>query len=342
MRTLRRVLGDQARTPRFIETVHGRGYRFITPVSATIPPARPAMMGSPCHSLPATGSSPPLFVGRDAELAQLAQWWTTVQQGQRQVGMLVGEPGIGKTALVEAFVAEVAATAEVWVGHGQCIDHYGAGEAYLLVLEAMGRLCPGPAGAPLVAVLRQYAPSWLVHLPALLTPEDRERLEHLASSVTPARMLRELAEALDVLTAERPLVLVLEDLHWSDRATLEWLAYVVRRRDPTRLLILGTYRPVDVIVHAHLLRAIVAELRHHPQYTELVLDYLSEAAIAAYLWQRCGAQPVSPGLPQLLHQRTSGNPLFLVAMVDELVRQRLLETVGEAGGSRGALRTSTG
>src|SRR5439155_20968332 len=275
--------------------------------------------------------------GRDAELAQLGQWWTTVQQGQRQVGMIVGEPGIGKTALVEAFVAQVRATEDVWVGHGQCLDNYAAGEASLPVLEALGRLGRGSEGAALVTVLRQYAPSWLGHLPALWSPEDRERLERMASGITPARMLRELAEALEVLTAARPLVLVLEDLHWSDRATLEWLAYVIRRRDPARLLILGTYRPVDVIVHAHPLRPLLAELRQHPQYAELVLDYLSAAATAAYLRQRCGAQPVPTGLPQLVHQRTSGNPLFLVAMVDELARQGLLETVGDAGGSQRAL-----
>jgi hypothetical protein len=101
--------------------------------------------------------------------------------------LIIGEPGIGKTALVETFVAQVRATAEVWVGHGQCVDQYGAGETYLPVLEALGRLGRGPEGALLVAVLRQYAPSWLIHLPALLASEDRERLEHLASSVTPAR-----------------------------------------------------------------------------------------------------------------------------------------------------------
>ena len=149
----------------------------------------------------------------------------------------------------------MCATEDVWVGHGQCLDQYGAGEAYLPVLEALGRLCRAPEGAPLVAILRQYAPSWLVHLPALHAFGDRERLVPLASGVTPARMLRELAEALEVLTGTRPLVLVLEDLHWSDRVTLEWLAYVVRRRDPVRLLILGTYRPVDVMVHAPALRA---------------------------------------------------------------------------------------
>jgi predicted ATPase len=146
-------------------------------------------------------------------------------------------------------------------------------------------------------------------------------------------MLRELAEALEVLTATRPLVLVLEDLHWSDRATLEWLAYVVRRRDAARLLLLGTYRPVEVMVSMHPLRAILAALRHHPQYAELRLDALCEAAVVAYLRQRCGTEPVPPDLPQLVHQRTGGHPLFLVTMVDELVRQRLLERVGDAGGS---------
>ena len=332
IREVRQALGDAARTPRFIETVHGRGYRFIAPVRPLASARRPALLGAPHAVPPPLVRRPPYFVGRDAELAQLTHWFTTACQGTRHVGIIAGEPGIGKTALVDAFVAQVAARGDVWVAHGQCIEPYGVGEPYRPVLEAFGRLGRDAAGAALLPVLQQYAPSWLVHLPALLPPEERERLAHTGSGVTPTRMLRELAEALEVLTAARPLVLVLEDLHWSDHATLEWFAYVGRRRDPARLLLLGTYRPVEVIVHAHPLRPLLAELQHHASCVELVLDYLSAPAVAAYLTQRWATTALPAGLPRLLHQRTSGHPLFLVAMVDELVRQQLLETVGTTEG----------
>ena len=73
-------------------------------------------------------------------------------------------------------------------------------------------------------------------------------MQRQGQSATQARMLRELAEAVEVLAAERPLVLVLEDLHWSDPSTVEALALLARRREAARLLVLGTYRPVDLIL----------------------------------------------------------------------------------------------
>jgi DNA-binding winged helix-turn-helix (wHTH) protein len=325
MRTLRRVLGDEARTPRFIEAVHGRGYRFIAPVSAQVASREPvAVVEAPRLSRPPFFSCPLHFVGRDTELARLAQWWTTARQGTRQIGVIAGEPGIGKTSLVAAFIARAAAGEDLMVGHGQCIEPYGAGEPYLPVLEALGRLCRGPEGPRLVTVLRQYAPSWLVHMPALLPPAEWAALQRMVGSAVQPRMLRELTEALDVLTAERPLVLVLEDLHWSDRATLEWLAYVARRLDPARLLLLCTYRPVDAIVRGHPLREVLTELWQHGQCVELALDSLSAAEVSAYLAQRFGDTRLAADLARVLHQRTNGNPLFLITMVDELVRQQVI------------------
>lgn len=131
------------------------------------------------------------------------------------------------------------------------MEHYGAGEAYLPVLEALGRLCREADGKDVIALLRQQAPTWLVQLPALLNTVELEELQRRTAGMTRERMLRELAEALEVVTRERPLVLVLEDLHWSDVSTLDWLAYVARRQERARLLVIGTYRPVEVLTRDH-------------------------------------------------------------------------------------------
>ena len=263
-------------------------------------------------------------MGRDSELIAVQTWFDAVRHGKRRVGFIAGEPGIGKTTLVNAVVAHIIESGAAWVGRGQCIQHYGAGEAYLPVLEALGRLSRTPECRHLGDILRHHAPSWLVHLPTLLSLDERKAYARRTQPVTSTRMVRELAEALEVLTAEHPLIIVLEDLHWSDTATLEWLSYVAHRYDPARLLVLATYRPVDVIVHTHPLRQLLTELRTHENGAELVLDYLSEAAIVAYLHQRLNAKPFPSDLAHLLHQRTTGNPLFLTAIIDELVRLHML------------------
>ena len=171
--------------------------------------------------------------------------------------------------MVEAFRAAVATDPAVWLAAGQCVEHYGTGEAYLPVLEALGQLCRGPGGERLVTLLRQHAPTWLVQMPWLLTTAHREQLRDELQGATRERMLREFAEVVDTLTAETPLVLILEDLHWSDYATLDLLALLARRRTPARLLVIGTYRPVEAIVHHHPLRTVVQDLQRHGHATEL-------------------------------------------------------------------------
>src|SRR5215468_4468911 len=236
---LRKVLGETAQAPRFIQTVHRRGYRFLgqfptvtAPASPTaapalpLPPAAALALPLPPAALPVP---PPLCVGRDGVLAQLHRWLAHVRQGTRHIVWLTGEPGIGKTTVVNAFVAQAAAAGDLWLARGQCVEHYGAGEAYLPVLEALGRLCREPAGAALLPVLEQQAPTWLAQMPALLSAPALEAVQHRVQGATQERMLREVAEAVEVLTATRPLLLVLEDLHWSDYATLDLLTYLARR-----------------------------------------------------------------------------------------------------------------
>ena len=322
---LRRVLGETRQAPQFIETVARRGYRFIGAVQRVAPAAAADLAGLRPPQPPA---APGLLVGREAALAQVQGWWARAQQGERQVGFVTGEAGLGKTTLVDAGCAWMAAAGPLRLGRGQCLHHHGAGEAYLPVLEALGQLCRGPQGAALVAQLAQYAPTWLLQMPAFLSPADVEGLHRRVLGATQERMLRELAEALDVLTAEQLLVLVLEDLHWSDAATLDLLAYLARRRGPARLLVLGTYRPAEAWARGHPLYAIKQELSLHGLCQDVALAWLTEAEVGQYLAARFAGCEVPAALVRLVAQRTDGNPLFLTTMVDYLVRQGWVAGVG--------------
>src|ERR687887_632757 len=128
---LRRELGDRARAPQFIETMHER----------------------------------PLLVGREVELEHLRERWRHAQGGTRQVVFVTGDPGTGKTALLNAFLDQLSSDMPLWIARGQCIAHYGSGEGYLPVLDALGQLCRDTTDARVLELLKQYAPTWMIHLP---------------------------------------------------------------------------------------------------------------------------------------------------------------------------------
>ena len=197
------------------------------------------------------------------------------------------------------------------------------------MLEALGRMGRDPGGDALVATLRRYAPTWLAELPALLTDEDLDAVQRRTQGSTRERMLRELIEAIDAISSETPLVLLLEDLHWSDSATVDLLAMLARRRDAARLLIVGTYRPADVAAAAHPLQSVKQELQLHGHCEELPLEFLSEAAVGEYVARRLPGESIPSRLAQVLHRNTSGNPLFLVNLIDHLVARGHVREVDE-------------
>jgi DNA-binding winged helix-turn-helix (wHTH) protein/predicted ATPase len=338
IRQLREALHDDAAEPVYIETAHRRGYRFIGKLSEpgstakkpAVTSATPASAPSPNVAAVGPSTDAQGVLGRDAELAKLDGWLEHALAGGRQTVFVTGEPGIGKTTLVHAFLRQMSRDSAILVARGQCLEHYGSGEAYLPVLDGFSRLCRSAAATRVLNCLRQHAPSWLAQMPSVVQSGERSVLQSQAQGATRERMLREMAEAIEALAVESPLLLVLEDLHWSDYSTLDLISYVARRQDRARLMVIGTYRPVDVIVGDHPLKGVKRELQAHNLCRELPLEYLSEEVIAEYLNTRFPGHQLPARLRRTIHQRTEGNPLFMVNLVEYLIDQKMI--VEETGG----------
>ncbi len=318
---LRKTLGEPATGQKYVETVPGRGYRFAADVREIQRRESAAWHGSRPAAKPAFAH----VVQRRNELEFLDQCLERALSGTRQVVLVSGEAGIGKTTLADAFAEQASGRTALWYGYGQCLDHQGPGEAYMPVLEALSRMCRGTAGDDLIDFLARCAPTWLVQMPWLLSSSRLEGLQRAALGATRDRMLREIVESVEILTTGKPLLLVLEDLHWADYSTVELIARLAHRREPARLLIIGTYRPGDAKLREHPLRAAIQESQARGLCQELRLRFLDEEGVEEYLSSRFDGGKVPVGLASVLHGRTEGNPLFLTKVVDHWLPLGLLE-----------------
>jgi predicted ATPase/DNA-binding winged helix-turn-helix (wHTH) protein len=325
MLDLRKALGDDAREPRFIQTVPKRGFRFIAPITEGTDSARPqverrsAMQSRPTVDtvLPTAATS---IVNRDAEMASLTAEFALAAAGQRQVIFVTGEPGIGKTALVDAFCeqasAGVSASRSASIARGQCVEGFAIKEEYYPITEALRQLCASSEGDKACRVLARIAPAWLACI-------GRDGADGPGASAS-ERMPGDLCSALEELTAERPLMLIFEDLQWADDATLHLISALARRRGPAKLLLLATYRPQDVATEKPL-RGLKQDLRMRRLCTEIALEPLARAAVrelvSRELGLEAGQEELPRGLAGFVHRRSEGNPLFVIAILEHLMAQ---------------------
>jgi predicted ATPase len=129
---------------------------------------------------------------------------------------------------------------------------------------------------------------------------------------------------------EKPLLLVLEDLHWSDTSTVDFISSMARRRNAAKLMLIGTYRPVDVVLASHPVKTVKQDLLIHRLCHEVALRPLEEPEVARYLALESRGFAVPEGLAGLIYRHTEGNPLFMVAAIAHLCDRGLLALEDDA------------
>ena len=311
---IRRALGDDPIRPRFIRSLVKRGYIFIAPVVET-----PV-------DLNATQSLPP-FVGREPEMNRLLGALDHAAGSQRQIVFVTGEPGIGKTALCEAFLRVASTRHALRASWAQCMRLSGPSEPYYPLIDLLTRLARSTDDDTVAATLARHAPSWLPQLPALADSTSHAFAAGTQVS-TAARMLREVVTAFEALAEHSTLVLWIEDLQWADPATIDVVTSLGQRRDAAKLLLLATIRPSEPIAASATLRRAQVDLLARPHSSELRLHPLSAEEVDRYLELRLGPD-VSRQSSPVLYRLTNGNPLFLVTALEHLVRKgHVVERVG--------------
>jgi predicted ATPase/DNA-binding winged helix-turn-helix (wHTH) protein len=322
MLELRKVLGDDVVSPRFIQTIPKRGYTFV----ARVTESAEAKNGAAHLAAAGVAHTEPdsVFIDRDEEMLRLQSALESAAAGQRQVVCVAGGAGIGKTALVDAFLRRNH-SAGLTVARGQCVEALGRKEEYYPLMEALAHLCASPDGDRACRILARVAPGWL---PARSEGQTAPAEPVATRSV---RMPGELCSALEELAAEKPLVLVFEDLHWADDSSLGVISALARRRTPGRLMVLATYRAHDGLADPGL-KSLKQDLLIRRLCIELNLGPLARQAVAQLLSRELGQEPV-PGLAEFIYGRSEGNPLFVKAMLEHLIAERYLVRE-EAGGWR--------
>jgi DNA-binding CsgD family transcriptional regulator/tetratricopeptide (TPR) repeat protein len=248
----------------------------------------------------------PVFVGRDAELAALTAALDAAVAGEPTVVLLGGEAGVGKTRLVEE-AAGRANDAGARVLAGSCIEMGGEGLPFGPLAHVFRSLMRDTSPEELDAFVGP-ARSELARVLPDLDPDSAPSAAPLGEGGT-ARLLELVVGVIERLAADRPLMFVIEDLHWADRSTLDLVALLVRALHADRVLVVASFR-TDELHRSHPLRPLVTGWERVRAVQRIELGRLGRAEVAQQLEAILGAPP-SPRLVDQVHERSEGNA-FLV------------------------------
>jgi DNA-binding winged helix-turn-helix (wHTH) protein/Ni2+-binding GTPase involved in maturation of urease and hydrogenase len=315
---LRRVLGENV-----VETVVGRGYRFAADVEVTMLSSRPTER--------ANG-----FVGRTMEMGALCKAFQEVTTGRQLVAFVSGEPGVGKSTLVDAFLDQASAESPISVVRCDCRGPGGDAPPLQPLLEALATVCRGAPpsrslGNSALELLSRHAPTVAAQM--LLELGGRSEADDACGSPTSttAKVLLELTEGIEALGKVSPVVLVVDELQLADPATIDLLASLGQRRNPSRVLVVATIR-TGALTQAQRLTRMIGELLAHGRAVSIALAGFDERTVAEYLATRFGVHRFPAALATTVHAMTGGNPRSIASLFDDLDKDGFLRRDDEGEG----------
>ena len=261
------------------------------------------------------------FVGREAEIKQLHKGFDEAMSGHGSLVMVVGEPGIGKTSLCEQLATYATLRGGTYlIGH--CYEEGSLSLPYLAFVEAMRSYVLAREPDDLKNDLGSGASDI-----ARIVSEVRDRLQVEPSEASDPeqdryRLMQSVTSFLTNAANVQPLVIVLEDLHDADPGTLDMLTHVSRGLSGARLMIVGTYRDVEVD-RSHPLSGALAELRRVANFSRIPLRGLTPDEVQRMMTSIAG-EDVPWSLSETVHRQTEGNPLFVQEVLRYLVEEGVL------------------
>ncbi len=276
-----------------------------------------------------------MLVERDAALKKLRQLWGGAEAGAGRVVLIAGEAGHGKTALIDQFILNLQSEGRPFkVARAACSAQSGEDEAFWPFADALSQVIAAPTRKVTEDVLDaflEFAPSWAEVIPvagqvvgaSLKTAQIVRNRTKTTDSPNPDKLLREYAGALKKAADKIPVLVFIDDLHWSDAASIKLLSHLARTVRSMRVLLIGAYRPSDIAVEGHLLTGAVGEIMRYDKDAQVVTMPLSEQGIHQLVDKLYPGNKFVDRLTPYLVASTSGAPLFVVETL------RLMQERGE-------------
>jgi serine/threonine protein kinase/predicted ATPase len=257
-------------------------------------------------------------VGRTEERAELHAGFASAVSGRGLLLCVSGEPGIGKTTLVEQFLSELTTSmSHCLIARGRCSERLAGTSSYLPWLDALEAMLRAENVAQ---TMKQLAPTWYAEVSAV-EPFHTQKVER---SFSPERMKRELAAFLQHVSRSQPIVIFFDDVHWADVSTMDLLAYVAGRFTEMRVLVVAAYRPSDLLLGKHPFLQFKPDLQARGVCHEIQLGFLSREDVERYLALEFPDNAFADNLSRLIHTKTEGSPLFMADLVRYLRDRRVV------------------